>query len=138
MSIQRATERKVRGLLRTMVSRMTLKMGEVKLITMRSPIGIMGTAITIPKVMVAVRKPWRHIKEYSFTLLYFESSDASSKLTFFSLLHTIKMEEFGHHGATNNSMRENGNFLKQFNSILFNMCLVMSMSLPSPLYPDDG
>ena len=80
MSMQRATERKVRGLFRTMVSRMTLKMGEVKLITMRSPIGI----------MVAVRKPWRHIKEYSFTLLYFESSDASSKLTFFSLLHTIK------------------------------------------------
>ena len=116
MSIQRATERKVRGLLRTMVSRMTLKMGEVKLITMRSPIGIMGTAITIPKVMVAVRKPWRHIKEYSFTLLYFESSDASSELTFFPLIHTIKMEEFGHHGAKNKSMRENGKCLAQQSS----------------------
>ena len=47
----------VRGLLRTSLSRKTLKTGEVKQITMRSPIGMSGMAAMHAKLAVEIVKP---------------------------------------------------------------------------------
>ena len=57
MSKQRNVERKVRGLLRTILSRKTLKTGEVKQITMRSPIGMRGMAARLAKLAVEIVNP---------------------------------------------------------------------------------
>ena len=57
MNIQRHIERKVRVLLRTILSRKTLKTGEVKLMTMRSPIGMRGMAARQAKLMVDTVNP---------------------------------------------------------------------------------
>ena len=57
MNKQRHMEKKVRGLLRTILSRKTLKTGEVKLITMRSPIGMRGMAARQAKLMVETANP---------------------------------------------------------------------------------
>ena len=54
---QRHIERMVRGLLRTSLSRKTLKTGEVKQITMRSPIGISGMAARQAKLAVEIVNP---------------------------------------------------------------------------------
>ena len=55
--MQRHIERKVRVLLRTILSRKTLKTGEVKLMTMRSPIGMRGMAARQAKLMVETANP---------------------------------------------------------------------------------
>ena len=57
IKMQRTTERTVIGLLRTKLSRMTLNTGEEKQMTMRSPMGINGTAITMAKAIEALRNP---------------------------------------------------------------------------------
>ncbi len=57
MRNQRLTERKVRNLLRTILSKKTLKTGDVKEMTMRSPIGIRGIAARQAKLMVETVKP---------------------------------------------------------------------------------
>ena len=51
------TDRIVMRLLRTRLSRMTLNTGEEKEMTIRSPMGISGTAITIIKPIAALRNP---------------------------------------------------------------------------------
>ena len=63
MKRQREMERIVRGLLRMILSRKTLKTGEVKLMTMRSPIGIIRIAATQPKLIVDIVKPYRTIRK---------------------------------------------------------------------------
>ena len=54
---QRAVERMVMDLLRTILSRKTLKTGEMKMMTMRSPIGMRGMAAILAKLMVETAKP---------------------------------------------------------------------------------
>ena len=55
--MHRKTERTVIGLLSMRLSRMTLNTGEEKLMTMRSPMGISGTAITMEKPIAELRNP---------------------------------------------------------------------------------
>ena len=52
----------VRGLLRMRPSRMTLNTGEMKQSTMRSPMGIRGTAIMQAKLMLEDNSPLRTAK----------------------------------------------------------------------------
>ena len=54
---QRAVERRVMDLLRIILSRKTLKTGEMKMMTMRSPIGMRGMAAILAKLMVETAKP---------------------------------------------------------------------------------
>ena len=53
----RKIERHVRGLLRIILSMKTLNTGEVKQTTMRSPIGIKGTAVRNAKLAVEIQNP---------------------------------------------------------------------------------
>jgi hypothetical protein len=53
----RQIDRMVRGLLRTSLSRKTLKTGDVKQMTMRSPIGISGIAARQAKLAVEIVNP---------------------------------------------------------------------------------
>ena len=57
MKTQRLNDRIVRGLLRMMPSRMTLNTGEMKQRTMRSPMGIRGTAMMQAKLMLEDSSP---------------------------------------------------------------------------------
>ena len=57
MNKQRNIERTVRDLLRTSLSRKTLKTGDVKQITMRSPIGIRGMDDRTAKLAVEAVNP---------------------------------------------------------------------------------
>ena len=57
MKMQRLIDRKVRALFRTILSKKTLNTGEVKLITMRSPIGMRGIAARQAKLMEETVKP---------------------------------------------------------------------------------
>ena len=59
MRKQRRTESHVRGLLRITLSIKTLNKGDVKLTTIRSPIGIRGTAARKPKLEEETQKPYR-------------------------------------------------------------------------------
>ena len=68
ISIQRITDRKVRGRLRMMASRMTLNTGEMKASTMRSPMGISPTAMTQLKLEDAVRKPLKQARHQFFMM----------------------------------------------------------------------
>ena len=53
----RKIDRHVRALLRIILSMKTLNTGEVKLTTMRSPIGIKGTAVRKAKLIVETKNP---------------------------------------------------------------------------------
>ena len=57
MRKQRRTESHVRGLLRITLSIKTLNTGEVKLTTIRSPIGMKGTAARKLKLDEETQKP---------------------------------------------------------------------------------
>ena len=57
MKMQRLIDRKVRALFRTILSKKTLNTGEVKLITMRSPIGMRGIAARQAKLMEETVNP---------------------------------------------------------------------------------
>ena len=57
MRKQRLTERMVRSLLRTILSRKTLKTGEAKQMTIRSPIGMNGMAARHEKLIVETVNP---------------------------------------------------------------------------------
>ena len=55
--MQRATERSVTLVLLMIASKMTLNTGVDMQMTMRSPMGIMGSAVTTAKVALDVRNP---------------------------------------------------------------------------------
>jgi len=57
MKRQRHIERTVRVLLRTILSKKTLNTGDVKLITMRSPMGMRGIAARQAKLMEETVNP---------------------------------------------------------------------------------
>ena len=57
MRTQRLNDRMVSGLLRMRPSRMTLNTGEMKQRTMRSPMGIRGTAMIQAKLMLEDNSP---------------------------------------------------------------------------------
>ena len=57
MKIQRTIERRVRGFLIIKEDQMTLKTGEMKQSTIRSPIGRKGIAVITLKLEVDVSKP---------------------------------------------------------------------------------
>ena len=57
MRRQRQTERRVRLRLLTSLSMKTLKTGDVKLMTMRSPIGIRGMAVRTARLEVDRENP---------------------------------------------------------------------------------
>ena len=67
--MQRPTDRKVRSLLRMILSRKTLKTGEVKLMTMRSPIGMNCIAARQAKLMVETETPYTTIRLHRSSLL---------------------------------------------------------------------
>ena len=69
MRMQREMASRVRALWLTILSRKTLKTGEVKAITMRSPIGMRGIAASTAKSAVDMNKPYRETKPYTSHLL---------------------------------------------------------------------
>ena len=67
MRKQRLTERMVRSLLRTILSRKTLKTGEAKQMTIRSLIGMSGIAARQQKLIVETLTPYMKICTYRRT-----------------------------------------------------------------------
>ena len=63
--MQRATERSVIFVLLMRASKMMLNTGVDMQITMRSPMGIQGSAVTTAKVAVEVRNPYRQTRTFS-------------------------------------------------------------------------
>merc|ERR1712013_906314 len=71
MKKQREIERMVKSLLLTVLSRKTLNTGEVKQMTMRSPIGMYGIAAIQAKLAVEIVKPYRASHAYTPSFLFF-------------------------------------------------------------------
>ena len=65
IKMQRATERSVIFVLLMRASKMMLNTGVDMQMTMRSPMGITGTAVTTAKVAVEVRNPYRQTSTFS-------------------------------------------------------------------------
>ena len=78
MNMQSTMERIVSFLLRMTASKKTLKIGEVKQITTRSPIGIRGRAEVTLKLEVETNTPYTHTSRY----LLISVTRSASGLTF--------------------------------------------------------